>query len=144
MFRNTFTILIVAAALSGAACQSVGDANTNAVNKSTVTVTNPPPGFSGNVTNAAADPNAPKPTVMQKGATPIPGIPSEAELKKQLAPQTKKTPPIPGIPSEEELKRQMNTPVSNQKIQESKPPVAVSNSNVQSPTERPRRVVRKQ
>ena len=146
MYRNTFFILIsfavIFAVMFGSACQSVEKTNANAVNKSVAAdATNAPPGFSGKMTNElSADPNAPRPTVLPKGTTPTPGIPSEEELKKQMTAQPKKTPPIPGIPSEEELKKQMNTPISNAKIRETKPPIVVSNSNVQSPTERPRKV----
>lgn len=42
---------------------------------------------------------------MQKGTTPTPGIPSEAELKKGVK---KGATPTPGIPSPEELRRQMS------------------------------------
>jgi len=140
MFRNTFLILISAAAIIGSACQSVENTNANAVNKSAAATTNVPPEFSGKITNQAADPNAPQPSVLQRGATPIPGIPSDEELRKQRTAQPKKTPPIPGIPSEEELKRQMNTPISNSRFMDRKPPEAEPNSNAQSPTKKPQKV----
>lgn len=142
MFRNTFLILVSIAAIFGSACRSVENANANVVNKSAAAVetTNVPPEFSGKITNEqAADPNAPKATAIERGATPIPGIPSEEELKKQMSAQPKNTPPIPGIPSEAELRKQMNTPISNGKIKDMKPPTLDVNANAQGATERPRK-----
>lgn len=146
MTRHSFLISIslAAAALSGAACQSTEKTPANAANKSAAaTVTNAPPEFSGKAANVANDPNAPKATTVERGATPIPGIPTDEELKKQQSAKPKKTPPIPGIPSEEELKRQMNTPISNQRINETKPPLYESNSAAQMPVDQRPRKVRK-
>lgn len=144
MFRNTFLILFsTALTLFGAACQKVENTNVNSVNKSAAIVTNAPPEFSGQATKAATDPNAPKPIALPKGATPTPGIPSEEEIKKQMSPQTKKTPPIPGIPSEEELKRQMSAPPINQKIGEAKSPQVEADSMPPTPGDRRPRKVRK-
>lgn len=148
MFRNIFLILISVAALFSAACQSVEKPGANAGNSGAATANaqaNLPPEFSGKTSNesatgnSTADPNAPKATVLPKGATPTPGIPSEEEIKKQQTASPKKTPLIPGFPSEAEMKRQMNTSLNNQRIREAKPPIAESNSSQSSPTERPRK-----
>lgn len=115
------------------ACQTVERANTNGANQANVQA-NMPPGISpgpvmtiNNSESGNSDPNAPKATILQKGATPIPGIPDPTPVGK--TPTPKKTPKIPGIPSEEELKREMNTPITDRSIMERKPPVMESNSS---------------
>lgn len=140
MFRKAFFVLFSCASLFNTACQTVEKVNTNTARSSNIQA-NLPPGISAspiititNSSSANADPNAPKGTILQKGATPIPGIPDPATR----TPQPKNTPKIPGIPSEEELKRQATTP-ANRSIMERKPPAMESNSNI-SPIDRMRKV----
>jgi len=82
---------------------------------------NMPPGLSGspvpmtgNIPGITANgATLPKPT------TPIPGIPSESELKKKKKPGT--TPPTPGIPDEETLRKALGYPPRNANVSKNSP-----------------------
>lgn len=140
MLKKTLFILFSSFAALSLGCQSIDKTNTNSVIKITNganTSGDIPPEFSGNKITETTNSSAPVLSNLSKGTTPTPGIPDPATIGK--TPQPKNTPKIPGIPSEEELKRQMNTPASNSKITERKPPVSETNST-KSPTDRPRKV----
>ena len=97
----------------------------------TSSTANLPPEFSGTpsvMTNSAPGipADAKSATInISNATTPIPGI---TDVKNNGKPQPKNTPPILGIPSEAELKRQMNTRITNSKVMERKPPVGEVNA----------------
>lgn len=103
------SILLAAIAIAiscGGASSPVSNSNTASGNVK-LDNNNLPPGLSsGPVATNAGAPGIPVVIAnMQKGTTPTPGIPSEAELKKGVK---KGATPTPGIPSPEELRRQMS------------------------------------
>lgn len=103
-----FAIICVSFALN-LACQTATTPETNASNAAKADTKNLPPEFStspvppsGNSTPGIPDPKTINANALpEKGATPIPGIPSQEELNK---PVKKGATPTPGIPSEEEIK----------------------------------------
>lgn len=133
MFKNlTFVILLAASMLAvgcgGSATGNSANTNSNAAVK--VDPANLPPGLS---TVPVQPSNASTPGIpavianMPKGATPTPGIPSEAELKKKVKPGVT---PTPGIPSEEEMRRQMGTqPKSPNAASTDAPPPSMMKKN---------------
>lgn len=123
MFR-TLIISTVAVAVSfmtacGEAAPANSSVNANANTRATVNSeikldpANRPPGLSGK--SVPISPNTPGIPVNAgpKGTTPIPGIPSEAELKKKKKPGTT---PIPGIPDEATIRKAMGQPPRNANI----------------------------
>lgn len=139
--KNLFVLILCAAALNFG-CQSSESTNKNvSLSANSNASANVSPDFSGTpsiMTNSApgisSNPQSGN-LNMSNLSTPIPGI---TDTKNDGRPLPKNTPPIPGIPSEAELKRQMNTPISNSKITERKPPVAEPNPPV-GPMYKPRR-----
>lgn len=113
--------------------------NTNS-SANTSSSANLPPEFSGTpsiMTNSVPGipVDAKSATInISNATTPIPGI---TAAKNNGKPLPKNTPPIPGIPSEAELKRQMNTRITNSKVMERKPPVGDVNAPA-GPMARPR------
>ena len=97
-----------------------------------------PPGFSTNsVPMTGSTPGIPGPNDANANKIPtgnIPGIPNQNKAGK--TPQPKVTPPIPGIPDQETIKRQMNTPLKDVNIVNN-PPKSQSDANNQ-PADRPR------
>ena len=111
MFVIMFAALTLAVSCGGSATGNSANVNTNAAVK--VDPANLPPGLS---TVPLQPSNASTPGIpavianVPKGATPTPGIPSEAELKKKPKPGVT---PTPGIPSPEEKRKQMGLPPKN-------------------------------
>ncbi|MCY7376464.1 MAG: hypothetical protein LH472_10895 [Pyrinomonadaceae bacterium] len=98
-----------------------------------------PPGFSTNAIPMSANstPGIPGPNDANANKVPtgnIPGIPDTNKMGKN--PQPKNTPPIPGIPDQETIKKQMNTPLQDVNIVNN-PPKGQSDANNQ-PANRPR------
>ena len=97
-----------------------------------------PPGFSTSpVPMTGSTPGIPGPNDVNANKIPaggIPGIPDPSKIGK--TPQPKVTPPIPGIPDQETIKRQMNTPLKDVNVVNN-PSRNPSDANNQ-PTERPR------
>lgn len=141
MSEKKLSAFFVCAAVLGSACQSAQTVNKNAVSvteSNSASAANIPPEFSGTpsiMTNSAPgiNPNAAN-LAVSNSTKPIPGI---TDSKNNGKPLPKNTPPIPGIPSEAELKREMNTPITNSKAMEAKPPTGEVNTPV-GPMARPR------
>jgi len=116
MLRNFLFILMCLSLAANQGCSSSETPNTNSAESANrIDPANIPPEFSSTPINAngASIPGIPNPNDANKVPTGnIPGI-SDANKK---TPQPKKTPPIPGIPSQEEIKRQMNTPLQDVNI----------------------------
>lgn len=98
-----------------------------------------PPGFSTSPVPMSANstPGIPGPNDVNANKVPtgnIPGIPDTNKMGR--TPQPKNTPPIPGIPDQETIKRQMNTPLKDVNVVNN-PSKSQSDANNQ-PTERPR------
>lgn len=97
-----------------------------------------PPGFSTSpVPMTGSTPGIPDPNDANANKIPtgnIPGIPDTSKAGK--TPQPKVTPPIPGIPDQETIRRQMNTPLKDVNVVNN-PSRNPSDANNQ-PTERPR------
>ncbi len=90
-----------------------------------------PPGFSANTVpiNAGSVPGIPNPNDPNSNKTPtgnIPGIPDANKMGK--TPQPKNTPPIPGIPDQETIKKQMNTPLNDVNVVNN-PPKSQTDAN---------------
>lgn len=136
MSEKLLFLLILCSLIFNSACQSSETTNKNAaLSVNANAAANIPPEFSGtpslvtNSTPGIPDPKSANLSVSNP-AQPIPGI---TDSKNNRKPLPKNTPPIPGIPSEAELRRQMNTPISNSKIMERKPPIREPKSpNVES------------
>ena len=122
---NMLKFCVVAAALLvlaiSFACGSSGPANSatnsaaaNSSNTVKMDPANMPEGLSPNLPPASN--GSPTPGIpanlgpLPKGATPTPGIPDPATLKKGLKPGLT---PTPGIPSPEELRKQMGMKPAN-------------------------------
>lgn len=103
-----FSIAALIGCGGGAVTNTANVANANANANTTIKLdpANMPPGLSASpVTPAANTPGIPaNASPLPKGATPTPGIPSEAELKKPFKPGAT---PTPGIPSPEEIKKML-------------------------------------
>lgn len=114
------------------ACSNAAVPNAE-TNKAVVVNASPakmPEGLSANQVTLSANstPGIPDPksdNTNAKGANSIPGIPDQTKTGKTPSPG--KTPPIPGIPDEETLKKQMNTPV-DRSVMNQQPPTVNSNS----------------
>ena len=124
------------------ACQSYApddvNANANAVNPNinmAIDPKNMPPGFENK--NVAIDPKNMPPGFENANMSIDPkNLPPGINPNAGKTPQPKNTPPIPGIPSDEEMKKQVKES-SNMKAP---PPISESEANEkkqQSPTNRP-------
>ena len=93
-----------------------------------------PPGFSTSpVPINGSTPGIPNPNDPNANKVPtgnIPGIPDPNKIGK--TPQPKNTPPIPGIPDEATIKKQMNTPLQDVNIVNNPSKVPTTNANNQS------------
>ena len=116
--KSLFALLSFSVAVN-MACTTTETTNVNANNTGTANQINPanlPPGFSTNTIplSTNATPGIPNPNDANANKIPsgnIPGIPDPNKIGK--TPQPKNTPPIPGIPDQETIKRQMNTPIKD-------------------------------
>lgn len=141
MSRKKLFLPVFLAGFLCLACQSnesAGSNNTAAAVPNSNTSANIPPEFSGTPTVMTTSvPGIPLPSPANQNtsnsAIPIPGI---SDSKTAGKPMPKNTPPIPGIPTEAELKKQMNTRISNSKIMETKPPIREPDS---APVNKPRK-----
>ncbi len=140
--RNYLLVLSLFSLSLNAACTTAESPATNAVSPdaNSVKIINAadlPPGFSTNPVPMSANstPGIPGPNDVNKiPSGNIPGIPDANKMGKN--PQTKKTPPIPGIPDQETIKKQMNTPLQDVNIVNN-PPKSTSDANNQ-PMPKPR------
>ncbi|MGI8786660.1 MAG: hypothetical protein ACR2HG_02710 [Pyrinomonadaceae bacterium] len=135
MLRKITLILISFLIAANLACSTTENANVNANNAGATNQTNPanvPPEFSTNTLpmNGGATPGIPNPNDPNANKVPtgnIPGIPNNTNSLGKT-PQPKKTPPIPGIPDDETIRRQMNTPLKDVNVVNN-PPKTQSNAN---------------
>ena len=94
-----------------------------------------PPEFSGTpvTTNGNSIPGITNTNAANKMPTGnIPGIPDQSKK----TPQPKNTPPIPGIPSEAEIKKQMNTPLKDVNVVNNPPKSQQPDANNRPPEKR--------
>ncbi len=144
MRNHFFILALAAGLLSSACstvespATNTNDSGTNTIRN--INAADLPPGFSTNTVPIEANsvPGIPNPNDANANKMPmdnIPGIPNANKLGK--TPQTKNTPPIPGIPDQETIKRQMNTPLKDVNIVNNPPKGQSSDANNQ-PMERPR------
>ena len=135
MMKNFLFTLIcfsLAATLACSTTETTTSVNTNNANTAVnLDPANMPPGFSNSPVPMSANstPGIPGPNDANANMVPtgnIPGIPNTNQKGK--TPQPKKTPPIPGIPDDETLRRQMNTPLKDVNVVNN-PPKTQSNSN---------------
>ncbi len=141
MIKNLLFIFICFSLTVTLACSAAPTPNTNvsSVNAANLDPSNLPPGFSTNPVTMGTNstPGIPNPNDANANKIPtgnIPGIPDTNKMGK--TPQPKNTPPIPGIPDQETIKRQMNTPLKDANIVNN-PPKTTTNAN-NSPAEKPR------
>ena len=135
LFVLTFCLFAVSFACSSTETTNVNAGHGGAANK--VDSANIPPEFSTNSVPLSANsaPGIPDPANANKVPTGnIPGIPDTTKTGK--TPQPKNTPPIPGIPNEATLKKQMNTPIKDMNVVNN-PPKSQSDVN-NRPAEKPR------
>ena len=116
MSKIYITALFVTYTLACFGCGGSAPANANANSNTNHTTTldpaNLPPGLSASPVPPSSNSTPGIPanlTQLPKGATPTPGIPDPATIKKGFKPGAT---PTPGIPSPEEIRRQMNNPGS--------------------------------
>jgi len=141
MLKKILFVLICFSLAGNLACSTAESppANANIVNAVNLDPTNLPPGFSTSPIplDANSTPGIPGPNDANVNSVPtgnIPGIPDTNKMGK--TPQPKNTPPIPGIPDQETIKRQMNTPLKDANIVNN-PPKGQSNAN-DRPAAKPR------
>ena len=139
MIRKFLFIFMCFAVALNFACSSTETANTNSANVSSanqIDSTNMPPGFSGSPVpmSANATPGIPDPANANK--VPLENIPGIDPNKIGKTPQPKNTPPIPGIPDQETLKKQLNTPIKDVNVVNN-PSKSQSDAN-NKPAEKPR------
>lgn len=141
MIRNLFFGFICLSLTATLACSTAPtpNANVTGVNAANLDPANLPPGFSTSPVTMGTNstPGIPNPNDANANKIPtgnIPGIPDTNKMGK--TPQPKNTPPIPGIPDQETIKRQMNTPLKDANIVNN-PPKTTTNAN-NSPAEKPR------
>ena len=141
--RNYLCVLGLLLLSLNSACTTAESPAANAVSSdaNSVKIINAadlPPGFSTSpVPMTGSTPGIPGPNDVNANKIPaggIPGIPDPSKIGK--TPQPKVTPPIPGIPDQETIKRQMNTPLKDVNVVNN-PSRNPSDTNNQ-PTERPR------
>ena len=139
--KNYLFILTLLALSSACSIAESPKTNVNAVNANMVQNVNTadlPPGFStAPVPVNGSTPGIPGPNEVNANQVPtgnIPGISNTNVMGKN--PQTKKTPPIPGIPDQETIKKQMNTPLQDVNVVNN-PPKSQSDAN-NLPADRPR------
>ena len=119
MFRNIHALILFAVLVSAGCGSGVPNSNTDA-NSSAFTnreikldPANLPPGLSASPLPSTA--NLPpgislNPANVPLGNKPIPGIPTNEQLRKGFKPGKS---PIPGIPDEATIRKQMSQPVAN-------------------------------
>jgi len=133
LFVLTFCLFTI-----GLACSTTETTNVNVGNGSTankVDSANIPPEFSNNsVLSANSAPGIDPANANKVPTGNIPGIPDTGKIGK--TPQPKNTPPIPGIPDEKTIKKQMNTPIKDMNVVNN-PPQNQSDVN-NRPAEKPR------
>ena len=100
------------------ACSTADTPNANtAVNANRIDSANIPPEFSTSPLPTNENiPGIPNPNDANANKIPAGNVPGIPDTNKAKTPQAKNTPPIPGIPSEAEIKRQMNTPLQDVNI----------------------------
>ncbi len=130
----TFYLFAVSFGCSSTETTNVNVGNGSAANK--VDSANIPPEFSTNSvplsTNSAPGIDPANANKVPMGN--IPGIPDTTKIGK--TPQPKNTPPIPGIPDEKTIKKQMNTPIKDMNVVNNPPKSQTEVNN--RPTEKPR------
>jgi len=139
MLKRILFVLVFCLSAVSFACTSMETTNSNsriggAANK--IDSTNIPPEFSANSVPSSAN-SAPGIDPANANKVPIeniPGIPNTTKSGK--APQPKNTPPIPGIPDEKTLKKQMNTPIKDMNVVNNPPQNQTDANN--RPAEKPR------
>ena len=129
MLRIFLFTLVCFSLATNLACSTTEAPNTNSVGTANrIDPANIPPEFSSTPINAngASIPGITDPNNANKVPTGnIPGIPDP----NKKTPQPKNTPPIPGIPSEEEIRRQMNTPLQDVNVVNNPPKNQQSDAN---------------
>jgi hypothetical protein len=139
MIKRILYVLTLCLFACSFACSSTETTNVNAGNgtaASKVDSANIPPEFSTNSVSLSAN-SAPGIDPANANKVPtgnIPGIPDTTKTGK--TPQSKNTPPIPGIPDEATLKKQINTPITDMNVVNN-PPKSQSDVN-NRPAEKPR------
>jgi hypothetical protein len=134
LFVLTFCLSAVSFACSSTETTNVNVGNGSAANK--VDSANIPPEFSTNSLPLSAN-SAPGIDPANANIAPtgnIPGIPDTTKTGK--TPQPKNTPPIPGIPDEKTIKKQMNTPIKDMNVVNNPPKSQTDVNN--RPAEKPR------
>lgn len=136
MLKIFLFTLICCSLSANLACSTTEAPNANSVGAANrVDPANIPPEFSSTAINVNSNSipgitNANEGNKMPTGN--IPGIPDPSKK----TPQPKNTPPIPGIPSEEEIKRQMNTTLEDVNIVNNPPKNQQSDANNRPPEKR--------
>ena len=134
--RHLFFTVLTAFAFGAVSCTTVESPKTNSADANVLTNVNAadlPPGFSVKPVpmSANATPGIPNPNDAAANKMPtgnIPGIPDTS--KPGATPQPRNTPPIPGIPDQETIKKQMNTPLKDVNVVNN-PTKTSSNANNQ-------------
>lgn len=118
MLRKVFFVLLCFSAAACFACSTAETPNANSANSANrIDSTNIPPEFQTSPIPMNANiPGIPNPNDANANKIPTGNIPGIPDPNKAKTPQPKNTPPIPGIPSEAEIKRQMNTPLKDVNI----------------------------
>ncbi len=134
LFVLTFCLSAVSFGCSSTETINVNGTNGSAANK--VDSANIPPEFSTNSlplsANSASGIDPANANIAPTGN--IAGIPDTTKAGK--TPQPKNTPPIPGIPDEKTIKKQMNTPIKDMNVVNNPPKSQTDVNN--RPTEKPR------
>jgi hypothetical protein len=134
LFVLTFCLSAVSFGCSSTETTNVNGTNGSAANK--VDSANIPPEFSTNSlplsANSASGIDPANANIAPTGN--IAGIPDTTKAGK--TPQPKNTPPIPGIPDEKTIKKQMNTPIKDMNVVNNPPKSQTDVNN--RPTEKPR------
>lgn len=144
MLRKITFVLICFSIAVNLACSTMQTTNVNNGNTklpNQIDAANIPPEFSTNAVPMGANstPGIPNPNDANANRVPtgnIPGIPNTNNLGK--TPQPKNTPPIPGIPDQETIKRQMNTPLKDVNVVNN-PPANQTGANNRPPDKRANR-----
>lgn len=134
--RNYLFVLTLSFLFLNAACTTAESPTTNANMMGSngiknINVEDLPPEFSTSpVPMSGSTPGIPNPNDANANKVPIgniSGIPDPSRVGK--TPQLKKTPPIPGIPDQETIKRQMNTPLQDVNIVNNPPKIQTDANN---------------
>ncbi len=139
MLKRILFVLTVCLFAVSFACSSTETTNINAGNGSAankVDSANIPPEFSTNSVPLSAN-SAPGIDPTNSNKVPLENIPGISDTTKTgKTPKPKNTPPIPGIPDEATLKKQINTPIKDMNVVNN-PPKSQSDVN-NRPAEKPR------